>query len=531
MNKNLMQQMGDAIVPALREGGRRIGQALGVLAFGGSESYHGASLHRGAMAGWRPNNGDADAATLWDLPELRRRSRDSARNNPLAAGAINANITNVIGTGLSCLPTIDYAYLGISEADAEAWQMNVTTQFNHWFESADCDITRHQNGYALQSLVFRSVLESGDVVVTMPVVDVPEIGTIPTIQVIESDRLSNPWNAADSASMVAGVEKNENGAPIFYHICNQHPGSALLNTTLRSWDKVPAFGARTGRRNVLHIFDRRRPGQSRGVPYLAAVMEPLKQLGRYTDAEIAAAVNSAAVAFFTKMDSEAFADAFDDEGRDEYIKRADAWDGKIPRDSSNGPGKVVNLYPGESIDMQNPGRPNDKFDPFVLAVLRQIGVGLELPFEVLIKHFDSSYSAARAALLDAWKTFKCRREFIATYFCQPVYENWLTYKIATGAIAAPGFFADRSIAMAYCGAVWIGDGPGAIDPLKEVQAAGERIDLSISTGQAESIAYDGVPWDVKLKQRAKEVRAEKEAGLSRTIPQRSTVMMPDKEGA
>jgi hypothetical protein len=32
----------------------------------------------------------------------------------------------------------------------------------------------------------------------------------------------------------------------------------------------------------------------------------------------------------------------------------------------------------------------------VLAVLRQIGVALGLPFEVLVKHFKASYSAARA---------------------------------------------------------------------------------------------------------------------------------------
>jgi capsid protein len=163
--------------------------------------------------------------------------------------------------------------------------------------------------------------------------------------------------------------------------------------------------------------------------------------------------------------------------------------------------------------MMNPGCPNDKFDPFVMAVLRQIGVSLELPFEVLIKHFESSYSAARAALLDAWKFFKCRREFIATHLCQPIYENWLAYEIANGAISAPGYFASRKIAAAYNGSVWIGDGPGSIDPLKEVQAAGERIDLGISTKQAESIAYDGIPWEAKLKQRAKETREEKAAGL------------------
>ena len=57
------------------------------------------------------------------------------------------------------------------------------------------------------------------------------------------------------------------------------------------WQRVEAYGAETGRRNVLHIIDRERIGQRRGVPMLAPVLEAIKQLGRYTDAEIMAAVN------------------------------------------------------------------------------------------------------------------------------------------------------------------------------------------------------------------------------------------------
>src|SRR5690606_12542726 len=118
----------------------------------------------------------------------------------------------------------------------------------------------------------------------------------------------------------------------------------------------------------------------------------------------------------------------------------------------------------------NPGRPNAGFDPFVLAVLRQIGVALELPYEVLIKHFTSSYSAARAALLDAWRFFRRRRAWLARKFCQPVYEAWLADAVATGLVDAPGFFADPVRRASWCGARWIGDAPGQIDPQKEVDA-------------------------------------------------------------
>ena len=62
--------------------------------------------------------------------------------------------------------------------------------------------------------------------------------------------------------------------------------------------------------------------------------------------------------------------------------------------------------------------------------------------------------------------------------------------------------------------MWIGDGPGSIDPAKEVTAAKERIALGISTRAAESILHDGVDWRVKHKQLVEEEERRREDGLT-----------------
>lgn len=103
---------------------------------------------------------------------------------------------------------------------------------------------------------------------------------------------------------------------------------------------------------------------------------------------------------------------------------------------------MIGLAPGEKVSSVDPGRPNAAFDPFVMAILRQIGVALEIPFELLVKHFTASYSAARAALLEAWKFFYTQRKWLADNFCQPVYEAWLTEAVLSGRVSAPGFFDD-----------------------------------------------------------------------------------------
>ena len=78
-------------------------------------------------------------------------------------------------------------------------------------------------------------------------------------------------------------------------------------------------------------------------------------------------------------------------------------------------------------------------------------------------------------------------------------------------LSLPGFFADPITRQAWCNAQWAGDGPGSIDPLKEVDAAQARCDMGISTLDAESIRHDGVDWETKHRQQIKE-RAARQAG-------------------
>jgi capsid protein len=174
----------------------------------------------------------------------------------------------------------------------------------------------------------------------------------------------------------------------------------------------------------------------------------------------------------------------------------------------------VGLRPGEDIEVADPKRPNSSFDPFFLAITRQIGIALGIPYEVLIKHFTASYSAARAALLDAWKHFITWREWLIGTFYQPVYEVFLYEAISSGRLSAPGYFADPLVRMAYSGALWIGPSPGQINPTDEVNAAEKRIDLCLSTRAAETAALTGGDFETNMRQIRKEKEALEKAGIS-----------------
>lgn len=476
-------------------------------------AWAAASRTRPAVAGWDASHGDADADLIDDLPTLRARSHDSYRQAPLAGAVIGVLEQGVVGTGLSLQPALDAAALGWSDEQARQWTDTVKRRWRLWAESPDCDITRTRNVYGLQSLAFTSLLLSGDVFPLLTLTDTPDGRTVPAVQMIEADRISNPNGKVPGSDLVAGVQLSVQGRATGYWVSRAHPGSLTDPLGRKNqWDHVPAY-TRAGRPAMLHLAHRVRPGQTRGVPLLAPVLEHLKQLDRYTQAELQAAVINGAFATFVTMSPEAFDQIFQGDSRNTYLANAMQWDGAYPMAGLGGPGKAVNLLPGESVHESNPGRPNQAFDPFVMAIVRQIGARVGIPFEVLIHHYTSSYSASRAALLDAWRTFRIWRDYLASHFCQPVYEHWLDWEIAQGRIAAPGYFADPERRALFVDANWIGDGPGSIDPVKDATAAGLRVSLGISTLAAESVLHDGIEWEAKHAQRVKEQQLRRAAGL------------------
>jgi lambda family phage portal protein len=471
-----------------------------VVALAGA--WDGASKKRRQIKEFLPKSGDADADTLDDLPLLRERSRYLLRNAPIALGAVNTNVTNVIGSGLKLQSRINAEALGMSDDEAEIWQQNTELEFRAWAESADCDISRRNNFYDLQSLVFRSVLESGDVLVNLPFkkVSTSHYGT--RLQVIEADRLCNPNNKQDTADLVAGVEKDQFGAPKKYHIKTQHPGAS--KKTESKWTNINAFSP-SGRKNIIRIYRQLGPGQTRGVPYLSPVIEMFHQLKKYTDAELQSAVISSYFTVFVKTP---------EGGTDfgPFQPTSESGGATSDEDYRMASGAVIDLAEGESIETANPGRPNTAFDPFIQAILRQAGVSLELPFELLVMHFTKSYSAARTAMLNAWKSFFTKRSFLINHYCNPVYEAWMEEAVLLGRVAAPGFLEDPLMRKAYLGNIWIGPAPGQIDPTKETAAAQARVDGLFSTRSAETAAMGG-DFDQNIKQLALEEKKIKALGI------------------
>jgi lambda family phage portal protein len=483
------------------------------MLFGNHGAYRSAQAGNKNLAGWATSHGSADADTLADLPTLRRQSSDLIRNDALPAGIIASNVTAVVGTGVVPQSRIDHEFLGISEEQAAAWQRRAERIFAQVADKAHWDAENKLTFYQQQAIVQRSRKERGDAFALRRFIKRSRKLLGVSVQLVEADRVDTPSDKATDTSIRSGIRMDGDGAPLGYFVAQKHPGEKVNLTAREDFTEIPAFD-QNGDPLVLAVIERLRPGQTRGVPYLAPVIEIFKQLCRYTEAEITAAVISGMLAMVVTSPAPVgpLGPGIPSTGIPGMVgKQIGVKGSQIQRLQS---GMILDLAPGEDIKVVDSTRPNTAFDPFVMSVLRQIGAALEIPFEVLIKHFQSSYSAARAALIDAWRFWLKERQFLVDTFCQPCWEWAISEAVATGLLDAPGFFDDLLIRQAWLGTEWIGQAMPSIDPVKDAEAATRWNALNVLPLQTIS-AQQGRDFERDFNQIVREKRLLDGAGLQR----------------
>ncbi len=486
-----------------------------VRGFGLDAPYKGASTVRKAGALWYSSPGSANADFLPWQTTLRQRSRYLSRNNPLAVGAIQTLTDSAIGSGLKLHPSIDREVLGLTDLQAEIQERAQSRIWDEWTECIECDLTRIQNFNELQRLAFITVHESGDALCLAPMLNRSGATLQTRVQIVEADRIANPNYQPDAENLAGGVETDGTGAPVAYHVLKAHPGDtySMSMGAYGETQRVRAFGVATGRRNAWLLYERKRPALSRGVPYLAVVLEQMKQGDRYIDQELQAAiVGGSLTVFVTSADGGGFMPL-----ASVPVGGGPARSGANESQVELGYGGIADLLPGEDIKVVSPGRPNTAFGGFMASVVELMGSGTGIPYEFLVKHFTASYSASRAAGLELWKFIRPKRSFFAANFCQPFYELVMTEAVARGYLQAPGFLEDPVMRRAYLRASWRGPAQGQLNPMDEANAAEKRINIGVSTIEQETAEMNGGDWEANHAQRVKEMIARRIDGLEPII--------------
>lgn len=472
--------------------------------------YEGAQTTR-PRSTWVGSGGSADAEILHDLVRLRERSRDLMQNSGAANAVKIAFLDNVVGTGIMPQAAVDAEALGMSPEEAAALNKTLERKFACWAKKSSAD---GRTSFAeQQAMVMAQVLMNGDVLALPLMLDEAHRDYSLAIELVEADRLDDPYGlSADprykDTTTRGGVELGKRGQPVAYWISEQHPGDATLRGAEqnRKFRRVPAYND-LGRPNVLHIYMQDRPGQSRGVPLLAPVLNAFKDLKDYCEAELIATKVAACFTAFVTSQGDALTQA---QNRTTRLGTNDQ-----EREQEIAPGAIYYLKAGETVQTATPGRPNPSFEQFVDRVYLDIGASMGLPYELLSRDFrKTNYSSHKAAFLEAHRTFQRWQSWARARFLQPCYEMFVEEVFLRGEVAMPDFYENRE---AVCRARWIAPAKGIIDPAKELKAVNDAIQANLLT-YAEAVAMlSGADWEDVAEQRAREKRRMEELDIEPVV--------------
>ncbi len=421
-------------------------RALDVL----SRAYEGAKTGR-RSDGWIASGTGANAEIGPALNRLRARSRDLVRNNAYAAKAVQALVSNMVGTGL--MPR------------ARASEASLGAQADHlWSRFAqECDADGLTDFAGLQALIVRALVESGEALVRLRPRRIEDGLAVPLqLQVLEPDHLDAARTAElpGGGYILQGVEFDPIGRRVAYWLFPRHPGEALSGG-LQS-QRVPA-------EQVLHLFERLRPGQVRGVPWFAPVMLKLRDLDDYEEAELVRKkIEACFAAFVTGVEDE------------ETLGRAEI-SAEGQRIESFEPGMIEYLEPGKDVRFATPSAAGG-YAEYMRMQLHAVAAGVGLTYELLTGDLSQvNYSSIRAGLIEFRRRMEALQwQLLVPGLCQPVWRRFVLAAQAAGHLPQ-----DLDLV-----AEWTAPRFEAVDPLKDIQADVLAVRAGVMTLK-EAIARQG----------------------------------------
>lgn len=412
-------------------------------------SYDGARNTR-RTSGWVTRATGPNTEIALALATLRDRHRDLVRNNPWAGRAVQAVVNNTVGYGIQAQWT-DAARMAL-------WRQ--------WFESTACDADGRADGYGLQSLALRCIVESGEVLIRRRPRRLEDGFPVPLqVQVLEPDYLDHQkTEVLKNGWITQGVEFNGFGQRVAYWLYPEHPGDP---TRLRGFASLRYDAA-----DFIHAYRVDRPGQARGIPWGAGSLVRLRMLDDYADAQLERQRLAACYVAFVR-DTESPTDT------DQEYELFDRLQ----------PGAVEILPPGKDMTFASPPAAEGYRD-YLITVLQSVAADYGVPYETLTGDLSQvNFSSARmgwnefARNIDVW-----RWHMMIPQLLNPVAQWFDTAAALTGQTAQPL-------------PEWTPPARVMVDPTREIPAIQAAIRCGLLT-LPEAIRQQGYDPDTLIQEQA-----------------------------
>jgi len=493
-------------------------------------AYRAASLQSQETYNWRPPFTSGESETIYERTMAAARAQDIVRNNPNASAGITRLVDMLIGAGLQVAPTPNAYQLGIDPESKSGRKKlrDLSRALKAEFTAFGTDPRRYNDAQRRVSLAgqFRLMARTwcirGEATGYLDWKRDPNARYATCLRTVDPDRLSNPMGQADTLRLRAGIEYDEDGVPLAYHVRNGHPSDWFRYAQLLKWTRFERATS-WGRPVFIHAFEPDREDQSRAMTPFASLMSNLRMVSQFAQTELASAtVNALFSAFvYSNLPINEVTQAFTPGGSTYADKRL-----KHLAENPvflNGV-RIPVLPPGDEVKINSSPRQTTAFNHFQTAFLQSIASALGVSYEQMSMDWSHvNYSSARAALNEIWRSVQRKLAVFVEQAVVPVYFAVIEEAFDRGYIVAPkGAPSFYRTPGAYLCARWIGPPRGYVDPVKEAQAAGIRMAQFTSTLEKEC-ADQGADYEETLLQIAAEEEQIKAFGLVRAVSSSGTI--------
>lgn len=428
----------------------------------GKRSYHAAAVGR-LFADFMASNRSPDSELKPDLVLMRNRSRQMARDDVYVKRYLNLLKTNVVGdNGMSL-----QVKARNTDGSLDVIGNNIIEE--SWYQfgfKGNCTADGRQTWVDLQKYAIEATARDGEAF--FQVVRSKRFIHGIAFHPIEADLIDEQKNEMlrNGNEVRLGIEVDKYQRPVAYWVKKRHPGDAdFASISVNQSERIDA-------KDIIHVYDPIRAGQTRGEPWMAPALSQIKMLNAHREAELVASRMAASkMGFFTS-----------DNGED---APADDYDNSVPIIDAE-PGTFHQLPAGVDFKPFDPTHPATAFAEFQKGILRGTASGLGVSYASLSNDLEgTSYSSIRQGALEERDSYRMMQKFLLEHFVLQAYEIWLRHVMEFGYIPIPVTRFDKFFLATHFrprGWQWV-------DPQKEINAAVEAMHNGIMSMQDVSNQY------------------------------------------
>lgn len=345
-------------------------------------------------------SGAEDYQSNYDRVELMKRARDLAENVGLVRSILMKFASHTAAN-------ISY------QARTENPEVNTDVEM-YWAEWFDkCDITTRHTGSTLMQVAMMSMLRDGDFLFVL----VRDSDGNLKIQGIEGDRLGDPFKVYTSSELIGGIHIDQRtGSPTAYDIYSRSIGDMYTYQVT-----IPASQG-------FHLFDPLRIDQYRGISAFHTAINDATDIHEIVGFEKMSAKVASSQSAIIKRNNNNASD-LSSLTNDQDINGSPI---KLEAIES---GKISYLEPGEDIVFPDgPSRPSGAFAEFHKILLRNICLGVGIPYSFAVDPSAMSGPTARLEMQQAGRTFRRYQKLLDDKVLRPIKNIVIADGVARGLI-------------------------------------------------------------------------------------------------